>query len=129
MTTVSIILYICGDEDVDTVLATAKSMALCDVYEAAAICADNCDVYREALEKLGIAFADASGRDYSTISQFKNAAISYTSGDYMIYIAPGEIIDDGIISRLMTPEDYRCLTLPELIEKGAGRLERIAISR
>lgn len=129
MTTVSIILYICGDEDVDTVLATAKSMALCDVYEAAAVCADNCDVYREELEKLGIAFADASGRDYSTISQFKNAAISYTSGDYMIYIAPGEIIDDGIISRLMTPEDYRCLTLPELIEKGAVRLERIAISR
>lgn len=56
MTTVSIILYICGDEDVDTVLATAKSMALCDVYEAAAVCADNCDVYWEELEKLGIAF-------------------------------------------------------------------------
>lgn len=43
----------------------------------------------------------------------------------MIYIAPGEIIDDGIISRLMTPEDYRCLTLPELIEKEQDALNEL----
>lgn len=133
--TISIILYICGDENAGAVHATAEQLARlkeipeCDIIETAAICADNCEAYRKQLERLGLTVIDAGGRDYLTIAQFKNAAISYTSGDYLIYIAPGETISEAVIRQLMTPQEKEPLTLAGLLEKGAGYLERIAIPR
>ena len=135
MTTISYILYICGDENQDDVYATAESMvktkALMDdeklvCSELVAICADNCDAYREELEQRKITVLDLSGTDYATVAQFKNAAVSYTSGDYLIYAAPGDAVDADELGRLMDSEE---VTFEQLLANGAGRLQRIAIPR
>lgn len=128
---VSIILYICGYEDIDTVRKTSEMLVSCsDVQysfgsfdsfdietEYIAAAAENAPVYAELFGDAGstavsgnkaghdiadgMKFIDLSLRNYQTVAQLKNASLSYASGEYVVFVQPGEIWQEDTFARLI----------------------------
>lgn len=105
---VSLILYICGYEDADVVRETVEMLVRhsdskhkFDSFnietEYIAAIAENAQNYAGLFGDIGnditgsIKFIDLSFRNYQTVAQLKNASLSHASGEYVVFVQPGEV--------------------------------------
>lgn len=117
---VSLILYICGHENAYDVRRTADMLIGCQNQksglgefnietEVIVISADSAQHYESLFKdaedvtgtKGSIKFIDLSFRNYQTVAQLKNAAFPHASGEYIVFVPPGEVWRDDTFSNLI----------------------------
>ena len=128
---VSLILYICGYEDADVVRETVEMLVRhsdskhkFDSFniemEYIAAIAENAQNYAGLFGDIGnditggIKFIDLSFRNYQTVAQLKNTSLSHASGEYVVFVQPGEVWQ----------EDTFRLLIQSIVEDPAGEADK-----
>jgi hypothetical protein len=136
---ISIIVALCGDEDINGVAATigsidAAARPMGKPFEIIVACAENC---RELEGKWGSAdegllanvrFCDLGFRDYYSVAQLKNAALSHADGDYVTYVDAGTVLPVDYFDRLWD-SGLGSREALDIISGGMGCIEGFMLPR
>lgn len=146
-----IIIALSGEEEVNGVLNAFDSVKLAAVHyiknahkadginvQCLIACAGNFDAYyqgfqgrlAECMDSFEVDLVDVSFRDYESMAQVRNMAMSYSSGDFITFINGQSQIDKEYFIRLFDADAKASKSMFEdVILGGFNSIEGVAFSR